>query len=78
MKLIALFGTPTGGNTLDRRDDLDVIGELTLIINSMFDFESFEAARDDQGRISEVAMQMRPLFELNNPGGTCQWDGQNP
>jgi hypothetical protein len=35
IKLVALFGRSVGGNKLESRDDLDVLGELALTVNSL-------------------------------------------
>jgi hypothetical protein len=66
IKLILAFAQDNGGNQFRTRDEGDVLGELALIINSLFDFENLRGL-DAPTLAREVAAQMSPLFELNNP-----------
>jgi hypothetical protein len=66
IKLILAFAQDNGGNQFRTRDERDVLGELALIINSLFDFENLRGL-DAPTLAREVAAQMSPLFELNNP-----------
>ena len=63
IKLVALFGEPVRGNMLAARDDLGVLTELALAINSLADFGSIPSgtvgARD-------LAAQLAPSRELEN------------
>jgi hypothetical protein len=66
IKLVLVFAQENGGNQFRSRDDYDVLGELALIINSLFDFENLTGL-DEAILAREMAVQMAPLFELNNP-----------
>ena len=66
IKLVAAFGTGNGGNRLESRDDWDVLGELALVINSLFDFGGL-AGMDKHVVDRELAAQMSPIIELENP-----------
>ena len=63
IKLIALFGEPVRGNMLVSRDDLGVLTELALSINSLSDFGSIPS-----GRVGarDLAAQLAPARELEN------------
>ena len=63
IKLVALFGEPVRGNMLLSRDDLDVLTEFALAINSLSDFGAIPSGKDG-GR--ELAAQLAPARELEN------------
>lgn len=66
MKLVAGFGRDNGGNELKSRDDFDALGDLAMIINSLFDFENLAGlSRYELART--LAAEMAPPFELMNP-----------
>jgi hypothetical protein len=67
IKFVALFGNETSGNVFQKRDDFDILGELALTINSLFDFGTFDSKADERINEREIVKQMGPLFELNNP-----------
>ena len=62
IKLIARYGRPVGGIDFARRDDLDLVGEMALAINSLYDFgvSSSEPAHS-------IAAALAPTLELENP-----------
>ena len=63
IKLVALFGEPVRGNMLVSRDDLDVLMELALAINSLSDFGSIPSGKDG---VRALAAQLAPARELEN------------
>ncbi len=61
MKLVARFGSSSRGIRFEKRDDYDVIGELALIINSLYDLPP-----SGSGTARDLAAQMSPFVELEN------------
>jgi hypothetical protein len=64
IKLVALYGRSSGGNTLESRDDLDVLAELALHVNSLNDFGAFPRQRS--AALCELAAQLGPTVEFDN------------
>lgn len=67
IKLIARYGSPTGGNRLERRDDFDSVAELGLLVNSLW---LFEDRTGDAGEF--IAPVLAPSLELENPPSVAE------
>jgi hypothetical protein len=66
LKLLIAFGSTTAGNRLVTRDDRDLIGELAITVNSLFQFQQYEHLGADQLE-AVLTAEMAPMFELSNP-----------
>jgi hypothetical protein len=62
IKLVAKFSDSASGNRLEKRDDFDAIGELGLLVNSLF------AEGRPQGDVGDaIAPGLAASMELENP-----------
>ncbi|HWW83892.1 MAG TPA: hypothetical protein VNZ26_09845 [Vicinamibacterales bacterium] len=64
IRLVALFGRSAGGNRLESRDDLDVVADLALAVNSL---NEFEAIPSGSAAVRSLAPQLAPEREITNP-----------
>lgn len=62
LKLVAKFGRSTGGNLLERRDDFDVLADIALMVNSLFEPASLAG---DVGDL--IAPSLAVSVEIENP-----------
>lgn len=64
IKLVALFGDPVAGNKLESREDLNVVTELALAINSLLNFGPIPDGTE--AVVRHLAPQLAPARELEN------------